>query len=274
MQHNTDTEAGQIAALAVAAEAAKPFIISGPGGRSFLALPEGFSHVDVTPANAGTTSKPDHIKQSVTLQTAESLGDYLARFKTADTALFADIAGNKIVGAIDYHGASAAALVAHRATLNLPFSVEWALWTSIDGKHLSQLDFARFLEENADDITNPVAADLLELVRDLQAVVTENTQATVRTNSDNVDFTFAASTDARSGGGRFELPKSFGLSIPVYFDEAPVPIEARLRWKKDQTGLTFGVMLLRKEQVRQGEFKRVVAQVATKADLPVVYGAF
>lgn len=274
MEFNTDTEAGQIADLTKAAISREPRVISGPGGRSFLITANEDVVKDITPTGAGTTFVPDRIRQAVTLQTAQSLGDYLERFKTDASVLFANIDADQIVGAIDYHNPSRADLVQHRATLNLPFSTEWGLWTAIDGKMMSQLDFARFLDENKDDISSPRGADLVEIVKDMIAVETANTKASVRINSDNVDFTFAASTDARSGtGGQLEVPKEFELRIPVYFGEAPVPMVARLRWKNAADGVQFGVVLLRKENARQDEFKRVVAEVSATAKLPVYYGA-
>lgn len=273
MDFNTETEAGQVAALTKAALAFEPTKIEGPGGRTYLITAENTSFRDITPAGAAETFKGDHIAQAPTLQSAQSLGDYLALFKSASSVLFADIARNQIVGALDYHAPDKPELVAHKATLTLPFSVEWKLWTEIDGKLMSQLEFARFLDENSADISSPRGADLVEIVKDLIAVESSNTKANVRINSDNVDFSFTASTDARSGtGGQLEIPKEFELHIPVYFGEQPVPMVARLRWVNNE-GVKFGVMLMRKEQVRQDEFKRVVGQVSETADLPVFYGA-
>lgn len=269
------TEAGVVAALTKAAHNLTPTIISGPDGRSWLITPDHAQAQEVTGANATKTHKPDHIRQGVTLQTTKSLGDYLATFKASTSLLFADITASRIVGAIDYHAADKAELVKHTASLDLPHSVEWKLWTGIDGKHLSQLDFARFLDENRDDITSPDAGALLEIVKDLHAVNTKNTSTSVRLNTDHVDFEVSASTDTRgSKGGKLEIPNAFRLRIPVYFGEPPVAIEARLRWNETEGGLAFGIMLLRKEQVRQDDFMRVVQQVAEASSLPAVYGKF
>lgn len=274
MDVNTSTEAGQIAALVEKALKGEPQIITTDQGGQLLILPEGYKYETITPDNGEKTLLPDHITARVTLQTVESLVTYLAKYHGAETTLFADIADSTIVGAIDYHGKDKAALIHHKAVLALPYSIEFKTWLDIDGKHMSQLDFARFLEENSDDIASPSGADLLEIVRDMQAVVIENTKATVRTNSDNVDFEFAATTDTRSAGGKFEVPKSFKLFIPIYFGEQAVPMEARLRWKKTQEGVFFGIMLMRKEIVRQGEFQRIVGGVAQDTGLPAIYGHF
>jgi len=268
-----NTEAGQIAALAVAAAAPAPHIITEKDGRQFSVIPAGYTLNEITPPGAAKSFKPDHIAQAVSLQTAASLSDYVDRFKTDQTTLFANIDANSIVAAIDYHGPASAELVKHRATLKLPFSSQWALWDALDGKLQGQLDFARFLEENCRDVTEPDTADLLEAVSGMQAVEKADFRAKIRTNSDNVDFTYSTTTDAGTTNGDLSIPKRFSLSIPVYFGGQNVALEARLRWRKTQDGLTLGYQILRKDQVRQEEFMGIVSAVAASADVPALYGA-
>lgn len=272
MDPNTATEAGQIAALAVAAAAPAPHIIPNPDGRQFAVVPEGFELRDITPPGAAQSFKPDHIAQTVLLETAASLSDYLTRFKTAETTLFANIGVNTIVGVIDYHAPGKADLAKHVAKLTLPYSSEWALWSGIDGKLMGQLEFARFLEENAQDVRAPDTADLLECVRDMQAVEKADFRARVRPESDNIDFDFSQSTDAGTRNGTLEVPKRLSLAFPVFFGGEPIALEARLRWRKTQDGLQLGVMILRKEQTRQEEFQRVVSQISASANVPAHYG--
>lgn len=274
MDPNTSTEAGQIAALALDA-AGKPQILAGPDGRTFAVVPRNVELRDITTPNAAKTIKPDVIKQVVTLQTAESLIAYVERFKTPNTVLFADIDSDTIVAAIDYHGQTDADLVSHKAVLALPRSLEWQMWDQIDGELQSQLDFARFIEENRSHFVRPESGALLELVNNIQAIEKVDFRAKVRTNSDHVDFDLTASTDAfaQVQGEKLSLPNVFEISIPIYFGEAERSLEARLRWRKSQdSGLKLGIMLLRKEQERQDEFKAVVDRVATKVNLTSIYG--
>lgn len=274
MELNTDTEAGQIATLTREALKLPATTVEGPGGRTYLVTPSDMVVKEITPMNAAEIAKPKNIAQAVVIQTAESMGEYLSAYKTTSSLLFANIDANRIVGALDYHSPSAPELVTHTATLNLPFSSEWKIWTGIDGKMMSQLDFARFLDENTPDIASPHGADLVEVVRDLITVKSQNAAASVDINKDNVDFRFEATTDARSGrGGQLEIPKTFMLDIPVYFGEPSIQIEARLRWGESEGGVKFGVALLRKDNKRQDEFHRVAKEVSEAAGLKLIYGA-
>src|ERR1700728_1821353 len=116
------TEPDAVAALAV--KASGGHVVKTDDKREFLIVPTGFSEKEVSDAYGLKLAKPKYIKQSVTIETADSLIDYVNRFKGTETVLMADISANRIVALIDYHGKDNAAHVAHRAKLELPFSEE------------------------------------------------------------------------------------------------------------------------------------------------------
>lgn len=265
------TEAEKIVELA---NAGAPFahVVKTEEGREFLIVPDGFKHQDVTEKNAIAHVLPEFITQHVTLQTAESLVEYCDRYKRVDTVLFADIAANSIVAQIDYHAPDGASYVAHRASLKLEFSTEWAEWTKISGVLMEQLAFARFIEENGADVRAPDAAELLECVRDLQAHRKVNFTKAVRTSSDNENFEYSEETEARGRRGGIEIPTKFKLGVPVYFGEPEAELFAFLRWKLDEGTLKLGIQLHRAEHVRQAIFKQIVLDVAAKTGCPAVFG--
>lgn len=263
-------EAEVVAELAVKA-AGSAVVVTAAAGREFLILPAGMTSKDVTEPNAVAELLPSHIKQIVTLQTTDSLVDYVNRFKTPETMLFADIETSAICSALDYHQAGGPAYVAHRAVLGLPYSQEWKTWVAASGKLIDQLAFARFLEENAADIAAPSGADLLEACRDLHAVRKVNFTKAVRTATDNESFHYSDETEARTKGD-VELPTKFLLQIPVYFGEGTVDLYAFLRWRLDDGALQLGVVLHRAEHVRQAVFKSIVQDVAGRTERLAVFG--
>jgi uncharacterized protein YfdQ (DUF2303 family) len=275
------TEAGVIAELAVKAQATAA-IVETADGREFLFKPDGYSQQEVTLPDKIAPLPPHFVAQRVTLQAVDSLCDYLDRFKTDDTVLFADIDKDTIVGVIDYHkaqkgladGTKQAAFLKHTATLVLPKSEEWRIWTEADAKGLmEQLAFARFLEENGGDVVAPAGADLLEICRDLQAKRSVNFTKAVRTNSDNESFEYTDKTDLSDKGG-IEVPTRFELKLPVYFGEQTTQLFAYLRWAIDteKGGLKIGVKLSRAEYVRQAWFKQIVTEVGSRTGCTVIYG--
>lgn len=265
------TEADAIAKLAQ--KAAGATTIKTDDAREFLILPDGFQDREISNEHGLFVSTPAYIKQAVTLQTQDSLVDYVNRYRDHDTLLFADIAANTIMALLDYHAPGAAANVAHKASLRLPFSEEWNLWTAISGKLKPQLEFARFIEENGADIRAPDAAELLEAVRDLQAHRKVNFIKAVRTASDNENFEFQDESKATTRGG-IELPTKFKLGLPVYFGEPETEVFAFLRWAidADKGGLTLGIQLHRVEHVRQAVFKLIVQGVSERTSCAAVFG--
>lgn len=264
------SEADSIAKLAVAARGTAQ-VVKTESGREYLIVPQGHDQREVTLPHATDVLMPKEISASVTLQDADALIAYVQRFKDEFSILFADVAENRIVAALDYHGPESPALVQHRAALALPFSEEWKTWSGMNGQLKPQLEFARFIEENAPDIKAPAAADLLEAVRDLQAKRSVNFVAAVRTASDNENFEYNDNTEARSKG-ELELPTRFMLSIPVYFGDPPVEVPAFLRWKLDEGKLHLGIKLHRAEHIRQAAFRLVLTGAAEATGVMALFG--
>lgn len=254
----------------------EPRIITTQVGRELLILPDGAGGAkfqSVSEDLAIAPIKPLWISERVIVQTADSLVAYAVEHGRTGSVLFADIADNTIVAVFDYHKGGVAERLAHRASLVLPHSIEWKTWAGIDGKLMGQLEFARFLEENAADIEAPSGAELLEACRDLQANRKVNFTKAVRTASDNENFEYVDETTATTKKGGVEIPSRFQLRIPVYFGGASYALFAFLRWRLDEgEGLKLGVKLHNPEHVRQAVFKEVVAQVAAQTDLPAYFG--
>lgn len=266
------TEAEIIADLVREADAG-PIIVKNDDGRTFLVYPSDRAVKDISEPNAVSPLLPDQIVQGVVLQTLDSLVDYTNRFKTETTLLFADITANRIRAILDYHAADAPKHAVHVATMDLPFSEEWKTWSAINGKLMDQLEFARFLEENAGDVVAPSGADLLEACRDLQARRKVNFIKAVRTASDNESFEYTDETTATTRKGDVEVPNKFTLEIPVYFGQGVTTLQAFLRWRLvEGEGLKLGVQLHRAEHVRQAVFKQIVMDAAGRTDCQAVFG--
>lgn len=275
-----------VADLAIAS-IGEPQIIKTQDGREFLVTPHNMHSADVTPADKLDVFMPRFVAQHVKLQTVGSLIDYVNRFKNSDTVLFANIQSNTIQAIIDYHRMPGANLSAdakgggttdasarlnrHIATLTLPYSAEWETWNALSDKLTSHRAFASFLEENQIDVISPPGADLLELCRDLQVINNVSFSSSVRQGDYN-KIAFAKDSDA-SAKGEVQLPNTITLSIPVYFGEQAVAVQAFIRRKIEEGSLTLGYRLTRVENIRQGEFHRIVDDVKSAVDCETLYGS-
>lgn len=270
-----ETEAGVIARLAQ--QGTTPEIQTTEERREFLIHHEDMTRVEVTDPNRLRVAR-GYVLADETLQTKDSLVDYIDRFKTSKTMLFANVSANAITARITYHspsdGETAAGpnFDAHRATLMLPYSQEWKDWSGIDGRFMSQKDFARWIEEHPGDIVAPDAADLREITRDLAALRKVNFTEAVRTNSNAESFSYRQENEVHRDGEVIEIPSQFQLGIPVYFGEPTTSLMAYLRWDIAENGqLTLGVKLSRAEYVRQAVFKAIATDIAGRTKTPLVY---
>lgn len=279
------TEAQAIAAIAAQAIGVQ-IVRDDVSGRSWLSAPDADGGVAFQEITEPGDVNPGRLSQGVTLTEPASLAAYANRFTTATGALFGSVATGVIVAALDYHNPTAdsdgvttadgpkATHNEHRATLTLQPSEEWKTWTGQNGKMVSQLEFARFIEENSPDIVTPTGADLLEIARDFHAVRAAEFRQIVRTDSDNERLEFSDGTvaGASSGGKMVDVPTTFTIAIPVYFGEPKVTLVARFRWAQEQTGLKLGLKLDRLENVRQAEFRRIMNDLADKTGFPAFFG--
>jgi uncharacterized protein YfdQ (DUF2303 family) len=279
----------------------EPRFMKNSDGREFLLIPPGntgsmagavaqWQHIEVTPPNKLEVLAPKLITQAVQLQTVDAFNAYMHRFKNEDSVIFADIAASRIFGVIDYHSASDEGLTKpearhtkHTAMLTIPPSLEWGIWTGIDGRMMKHVDFSNFLEENAPDIMplgqmkdhagnliEDAPTTLFELVRELQVRSTYGAASEIR-NGDYASIEMQKGDDVTTKRN-VSIPVAIDLRIPVYFGEAPIYMKALVRRKVDSGSLSLGFKLVRPEQHRQDEFKRIVGEIEADVGLTTLYG--
>lgn len=122
-------------------------------------LPEGRRIENLKPFLDELRDAPRRIEASVQATTIQSLIDYVNRFKSADSAVFADDGQKPSLTAIlDFHGQGEAAhprFGAHRVRYDFPLSDQVLAWAGISGKPLNHAEMASFLGERQFDIANP-----------------------------------------------------------------------------------------------------------------------
>jgi uncharacterized protein YfdQ (DUF2303 family) len=265
-------------ALAVAIRAGLTMapVHDAPGGRAFALIPENYTLQDVSDPHA-LRPRP---RGEVTVDERQSLTDYLNRFKEDGSVLIADIDRGEIRGLIDYHLASDPAselddlasrvrAVEHAAVLKLRVSEEFRRWDEAEGKMLPQDEFAFFLDENAADVDEPEAATLIEISRDLEAVQGVQFKSSITTENGDRRFIYEEETRTK---GDVVVPRKFILNIPIYAGEAPMQLEARLRYKVSGGGLSLGFAWHRVEYARQALFRQIATAVTENTGVPVFFG--
>lgn len=251
-----------------------PSIVKDGRGVEHAFLPSingAFTRQEITPKSE-ILPKPAFIDQIVNIDQSQSLIDYVNRFKTPETVIFADGDELQIAAVIDYHKVSSEGpgLAEHQAVLTLSHSAEWETWAAIDGRMYDQKSFARMIDINSDDIIQPNGAALLEQVMDVEMATT----VSVARKLESTGSSRGRQDMNRTTTGTV-LPPFFLLSIPVFTGEPKVEVRAMTKDSQDgNTGkVSLGLELVRTRIIIETELARIARGIAAATSVPVMMGS-
>lgn len=191
---------------------------------------------------------------------------------TSDATIFADDTAKRITAILNYDEGWRD----YRLILQLKHSPEWTMWADNNGKLMRQSVFAEFLEDAAISVTDPSAAELIQIAHTFHAKKKVDFESGVRLDSGDVSFTYREETAANAGRkGDIKIPEEFQLRLPVYAGGGLVEPVARLRYRVEDSGLLLGYRIPRIEEYARAAFTALIDEVTTaldEASQPMVYG--
>lgn len=188
----------------------------------------------------------------VTVNTVESLCDYVNRHKAESTTIWAQDNGMVIAVVDDHEGNESLTDITpgwgrHRATLKLVETPAWKRWHAANRALLSQAEFAELVEESIPDIIEPDAADLLELAQNLQVTRAASFSSDMRLATGTVKFHYTE--DDAASAGDMEIPQQIVLRLAPYIGLDPVEVVARFRYRLNNGQLKLGFVIDRLEEL-------------------------
>lgn len=162
--------------------------------------------VVITPPGFNATSleaymdfddKPRRIITNQRLDDIESFTNYTNAHASTSTNIYSCRSTNRIKARFDDYMPNEPNHCGHTASIEFSITKEFARWLHIEGRPLSQQEFIEFIQDNADDVREPTAADLLTQISELQA--------TKKTD-------IASKVDITTGGFTIEVKSEDGLS--------------------------------------------------------------
>lgn len=211
---------------------------SGCVGRPKVLVPADFKLVDLEgwrPVN------PPLVEEIVETPDLESFIRYLKDFEDPRLALFVTagpITGSecRVNAVIDYHEGGSPGWCKFQCTWKPQLAVEWLRWTGLNGKKLTQVDFARFLEDNHAAVVSPAGADLLAIANTFKVSGSVTYNKAITLQNGNISFAYVDQRKATGGVGEMEVPERFVLEIPVFFRGVKFNFEVKLRYKVTEQG--------------------------------------
>ena len=234
---------------------------TGDGGFNVVEKPDWLPH-------------PRRVVTTVQLRTPQSFVDYVNRFGTAQTVVFAKSPVRTEIGSftaiIDYHTAAngseaTARNLKHQAVFKPELTVPWTEWLSNNDKPMDQVAFSQFLEDHIPDIALPSAADLVEVARYFEAHKSVAFKSAFRPKSTTIELQYEETVREIPQAGKMELPSEITLAFPIFDGAEVLPIRARVRYAILAEGrLQLRYILVRPEEVLREVFLRT-ADAITKS---------
>ncbi len=227
-------------------------------------------------------SRPRRRTGTANMQAIDSFADHVNRFKSAESAIFADPTARKFVAVLNYHDAGAGAEPAwndHRTIYPCPFSVEWSAWGGGRPQSGDQDQFAAFLDahdrdlganlKDADGNPYPSPADLISLALSLETYSDKKAKRERDPRTGRISVSFSEESGVK---GNVVIPPAFGIKIPVFDDSEPSAIEVRLRVQVDDGDASFQWQIHDSDKVLRAAFRGLIERVKGATDLPVFVG--
>lgn len=188
------------------------------------------------------------------------------------TTIWAHLEGSRIVAVLDDHAdQEAAGWRSHTITLSMQDDPDWQAWMKLDGKLVTQADFADFLEGQLHTIVDPPAADMLEVASTFQAKRKVSFRQATRITSGDVQLAYDEETEAKTGKGTIDVPRQFRIRLSPWTTADPVELTARLRYRITDGTLGIGYALLRPDRAKRDVFDAVVGTVRAGTELFPLY---
>ncbi|MGH3585789.1 MAG: DUF2303 family protein [Pseudonocardia sp.] len=264
----TNTEAQTI--IETALRTAPPAELE-PGKVYAFHTPDGVHKVDLTgPDFTGTPPRKTGI---TTVRDSDSFLAYFDKHSDVHSEVYADAERLTVTAVLDAHEPDAPRWSSHMLKLALRETEAWRQWLNLDGKLISQEQFAEFLEDHLPELLEPAAADMLEIAQSFQATTKVDFQSGTRLATGQRQFEYVETTTAKAGQkGQLTIPETFVIGLVPFEGSEGYRLTARLRYRIIDTQLRIGYKLDRPGDIRDTAFRDVVTAIGEQIDQPVMNG--
>lgn len=216
--------------------------------------------------------RPLRIEESVNLHDTDSFIAYVNNFKLPVSRIFFDSIEEEFVAVFDYHEVEMAGWCGHTATFKPRRSVEFETWMASNRKQMTQVDFARFLEENMPDVVEPNSAELLQVALTFEAKKSVEFSSGVRLNNGQIQFQYDEVVRGTAQKGTIEIPESFVLGIPIHVNGPAYRIPVRLRWRLQEGKVVFWYEIVRPHRFIEDALKEIRERVGVETTMGILAG--
>lgn len=238
--------------------------VDGPPTHGMAIVPEGYKAIELQ----AYLPAPPWVRQHVELTHPDSFTEYVTRFDVPGrTVVFADETQGAFTAVMDYHAGGdvtdARGQGAHVASYACPLTENWKQWNGQDGRALSQVQLARFIERNFADIFQPSAADMLQLALNLDVHKSAVYESGLRLDNGQRQFHYTEEIRGSTRPGDITMPDVFVLKLPIFLDGPLLELLARFRYSLKDGVLSLSYELVNPQEAFRQAAKQVTAIIKT-----------
>ncbi len=211
--------------------------------------------------------RPTRIEATVRTDTTSSFLDYFNAFATDNSAIFIDAENGKTVGIIDYHDPSAGTpgWRKHRVLFEPRVTDEAGLWLANNGRQMDQEEFALFLEQNAEEIVSPPAAEMLEIALTLKTKQKISFSSAKRLQNGQIQYQYIEELEGRAGQkGELTIPEQFEIGLRIFEGGDAYAMKARFRYRIGD-GVKFWYDLIRPNRIKRDAIDSMAKHIRANA---------
>lgn len=167
----------------------------------------------------------------------------------------------------DHHEADLAAR--RKATCNhqLVWSKEIEPWRAIEGKGLSQIAFAEFIQDHELEFLKPLSSEMLTMASQFEATSSARFSSKHNLTTGEIDLSYKLENQEQ---GTVKVPDVFTIGVPVFKGGPVYELAVRLRYRVRDNAVTFSFKFKNLDRVVDDAWKAVVTQIRA-ADLAPVF---
>jgi uncharacterized protein YfdQ (DUF2303 family) len=270
-EHNTEVEAAH--ALGAATEIVTQKI-------------EGIEHVLVPPGStlesmARLMPAPQRIAAHPAFGDIESFATYAEDFQDERSRILVDDNNHRFCIVFDGDEKDRAGWGDHSCSMSLQHSHEWSRFLSKDGKEMSPVQFAEFLEDNLaylnDAANERTAGEILVMAQQFKVrlkgdlEVEETLTQGLKTLIIRDDSTLRSKN---KDGNEIAFPEKLHFNLRIFKNHATYPLSVHLRHRVGDTRVAFFIKIPDPELLIEQAFDQVIETVASVTNLPTLKGVY
>lgn len=209
------------------------------------------------------------------LRTSESFCEFVERgFVDGTTVCFASINNSYFSAIFNYQGSKGAPGWEDRtATLQLQHTTEWKRWIKADRTKFSQLELADFFDANIENIVEPDAASIVEMITALKVKRKAEFHSAVDQNTGFTNVQYTENTSGEAVKGSLDFFGKFTIGVSPFRGSDPYKVKCSLRFNIDNdNNLRVFFALINADLVEEAAFdveRDKVLSVMSEIDVPV-----